>query len=295
MKIGISPIGWTNDDMPSLGADNTFEKCIAEMAEAGYEGCEIGVKFPRDIQYLKNSLKKHGLQICNQWFDFRLTTEPLVDNLKRLSAHIHFLQQLDCPIIGGGEVGMSCQKQLNRGVFKHRALFLSERQKKEFYQGLNECGALIESKGMKLAFHHHMGSVVQSLEEVLELLDNTDQDNVGLNYDSGHFAFSGDEPIHALEQVIDRVNHVHLKNIRTTVLNKVKSKEWSFLKSIQKGVFTAPGDPEGSIDFSVIFNILLNHRYDKWVVVEAEQNPDEANPLKYAIMAKTLINQELGK
>lgn len=293
MKIGVSPIGWTNDDMPSMGADYTFERCISDMAKAGYQGCEIGVKFPRDIAYLKQCLASHQLQVCNQWFDFRLTTDTLEHNLQRLEAHISFLKQLGCETVGGGEVGLSCQKKMDHSVYAHRGHFSSQRQRSEFYSALNECGAFIHSHGMRLAFHHHMGSVVQSLDDVLRLLDNTEE-HVGLNYDSGHFAFALEDPIIALNEVKTRVNHIHLKNIRRSVLEKVKRKKWSFLKAVQEGVFTAPGDPDGDINFHDIFNILQDIEYSHWIVVEAEQDPAKADPFEYAMMARKLIKSRLG-
>ena len=159
---------------------------------------------------------------------------------------------------------------------------------------LNELGKIATDRGFKLAFHHHMGSCIQTLSETLRLLSETDPQYVHLNYDCGHFYFAGEDPIEALQKTIKRVAHVHLKDIRPVVLDKVKKERMSFLDAVKSGVFTIPGDPEGCIDFAAIFSILEENNYEGWLVVEAEQDPAKANPLTYAKMARKFIREQTG-
>ncbi len=294
IQLAIAPIGWTNDDLPELGGDIPFEQCISEMALAGYLGCEIGNKFPDDPQTLKHYLNLRGLQVCNQWFSYELTTKSWVENKEAFAEHLDFLATMNCTIVGGGEVGNSCQGRLDIPVFEGKGMLNSQEEWKKFTFSLNELGKMAQDKGLKLSFHHHMGTCIQTLDETLRLLDMTDERYVGLNYDCGHFYFSGEDPVEALQKCLPRVTHVHLKDIRPNVLHRVKEERMSFLAAVKTGVFTVPGDPEGCIDFDPIFTLLKENGYRGWWVVEAEQDPYKANPYEYALIARNFIRERTG-
>ncbi len=294
IRVGIAPIGWTNDDLPELGGEISFEQCIREMAEAGYEGCEVGNKFPRDPAVLKQQLAVHHLQICNQWFSYALTTTPLAQNLSRFERHLDFLQAMGATIVGGGETGNSCQGAMDVPVFEGKGMLDTAEDWKKYCDGLNRLGEAARARGMRLAFHHHMGSAIQSMAETEQLMKGTDPALVWLNYDCGHFAFAGDDPVAALRQFLPRVAHIHLKDIRQPILQRTKSERWSFLRAVQAGVFTVPGDPEGSIAFDDIFEVLRGSDYSGWMVIEAEQDPAKAPPFAYAKMARTFLRNKLG-
>ncbi|RMG17037.1 MAG: myo-inosose-2 dehydratase [Bacteroidetes bacterium] len=293
IQLGIAPIGWTNDDLPELGGQIPFEQCISEMALAGYTGCEVGNKFPRDPQVLKHFLELRGLRVCNQWFSYELTTRPIKENLQRFERQLDFLQAVGATIIGGGETGNSCQgKPLP--LFEHKGMLDSASAWNTFCQGLNALGEVAAARGFKLAFHHHLGSCIQSLEETLRMLDQTDERYVWLNYDCGHFFAAGEDPVEALRQVIGRTAHVHLKDVRQPVLKRIHQQRLSFLQGVKAGLFTVPGDPEGCIDFPAIFDLLRQASYQGWIVVEAEQDPAKANPFEYALMARNYIRELTG-
>lgn len=294
VKLGIAPIGWTNDDLPELGGDIPFEQCVSEMALAGFAGCEVGNKFPRDTTILQEALSLRQLQICNQWYSYELTTKSLEENRKGFEALLDFLEAMGADVIGGGEVGNSCQGRLDVPVLEGKGMLKTEADWRLFCFKINELGRIAHDRGFKLAFHHHMGTVIQSLEETLRLLEETDPQYVHLNYDCGHFYFAGEDPVEALEKTISRVAHVHLKDIRLQVLTTVKENRLSFLDAVKSGVFTVPGDPEGCIDFIPIFALLKKHDYEGWLVVEAEQDPAKANPLAYAKMARRFIREHTG-
>lgn len=290
VKLGMAPIGWTNDDLPDLGAENTFQQCVSEMALAGYEGSEVGNKYPKDPAELNDYLKPRGLTICNQWFSSFLVSKPFAEVEKDFRAQLAFLKATGADVIGPSEQTRSCQGQ-PVSVFSGKAVFSNE-EFKLLTDGMNKLGRIAADEGMRLAFHHHMGTGVQTIEETDRFLNDTDPDSVYLLYDTGHFAFSEEDPIAALKKYIGRVGHVHLKDMRTAVFEEVKKADMSFLDAVREGVFTVPGD--GDIDFPAVFRILEEGGYSGWMVVEAEQDPAKANPFVYAKNAREYIREKAG-
>ncbi len=290
VKLAISPIDWTNDDMPDLGGEITFEQCVSEMALAGFSGSEVGNKYPKDPKILKPMLDLRGISICNQWFSSLLTTADINTVINDFNNQLDFLEAMGASVIGPAEQGNSIQGK-NLSVFDEKPYF-SDKEWDLLANGLNKLGKIAKDRGFKLCYHHHMGTGCQTIEETKKLLDLTDKRYVNLIYDSGHFAFSGEDPIEALKLFIDRVAHVHLKDIRVDVVEKVKREKLSFLEAVREGAFTIPGD--GSIDFPSIFKILDENNYEGWMVVEAEQDPSKANPLEYAIKARKYIKENTG-
>jgi inosose dehydratase len=293
IKLGIAPINWTNDDMPELGGENTFEQCISEMALAGFTGCEVGNKFPRDTNTLKKALDLRGLQICNQWNSYELTTKSLDENIKHFTQLLDFLETMGAKVIGGGETGNSCQG-LNVPVFEGKGILKTNEDWQSFTSGLNALGKIAIDRGMKLAFHHHMGTCIQTVQETDRLLNETNPDYVFLNYDCGHFHFAGEDPVSALKKYINRTAHIHLKDVRPDVLERVHQEKLSFLAAVKQGVFTVPGDKEGCIDFPALFEVIRASDYQGWIVLEAEQDPAKANPLEYAMIARRYFNSLTG-
>lgn len=291
VKLGIAPIAWTNDDLPELGGENTFEQCVSEMALAGFTGSEVGNKYPKDPAVLKKALDLRGIQICNAWFSSFLTTKPLQETVDAFIKHRDFLHAMGAKMIGVAEQGHSIQGMADVPVFANKPVFTEEEWEK-LARGLEELAKLAAEKDMLLSYHHHMGTGVQTLEEVDKLMEMTDPNLVYLLFDSGHFAFSGENPEEALKKHAHRVKHVHLKDVRKEVLEKVKRENLSFLQAVKEGAFTVPGD--GMIDFEPLFKILQEANYEGWFVVEAEQDPAKANPLEYAMKARAYIREKTG-
>lgn len=292
VKLGIAPIAWTNDDLPDLGAENTFEQCVSEMALAGFTGSEVGNKYPKDTKVLKKALDLRGIQICNAWFSAMFTSKFIDEVLKDFIAHRDFLFEMGAKVIGAAEVGNSIQG-LDVPVFDKKPVY-TEEQWQVVTKGFNEMAKLAEEKGMKLACHHHMGTGIQTEEEVNRFMDMTN-DNVYLLFDSGHFLYSeGNQEagINTLKKYINRTAHVHLKDVRTEIVEKVRKEKLSFLDGVRLGAFTVPGD--GAINFEPIFKILEESNYEGWIVVEAEQDPAKANPLEYALKARQYIREKTG-
>ena len=291
VKLAIAPIGWTNDDMPDLGKENTFEQCVSEMALAGFKGSEIGNKYPQDVDVLKHKLDVRDLQICNAWFSTLFTSEPYEVTIKNFIAHRDRLYALGAKVIGASEQGNSIQgKPLN--IFGSEKPVYTDEQWALIAKGYNELGALAQEKGMILTCHHHMGTGVQTAEEIDKFMSLVDPEKVFLLFDSGHLTFAGIDPLPILKKYIKRIKHVHLKDVRLSVRDQAQKEGWSFLTAVRNGVFTVPGD--GDVDFAPIFKVLEESGYEGWVVVEAEQDPAKANPFEYAQKARAYIAEKTG-
>lgn len=292
VKLGIAPIGWTNDDLPEIGAENTFEQCVSEMALAGFSGSEVGSKYPRDVALLKRKLDLRGLQICNAWFSTFFVDGKKEETIKDFIRHRDFLHAMGARVIGCSEQSRSIQGQ-KKSIFKEKTVF-SEAEWQLLAQGYNELAKLAAEKGMKVCLHHHMGTGIQTPAEIDKYMQVVN-DDVYLLFDSGHIYYSeGSQQamLDVLEKYIDRIAHVHLKDVRDEVVAEVKANDLSFLEGVVKGTFTVPGD--GVIDFKPIFDILEKCDYKGWMVVEAEQDPAVANPLEYAIKGRQYIKQVAG-
>lgn len=291
VKLGIAPIAWTNDDMPDLGKENTFEQCISEMALAGFTGCEVGNKYPRDdIPALKKALKLRNMQICNAWFSSFLTTKPYEEVEKEFIEHITFLKEMGAKVVGISEQGHSIQGT-DKPIFEAKYVMNDEEWDK-LCTGVNKLGKVAKDMGITLTFHHHMGTVVQTAAEIDRLMENTDPEYFNLLFDSGHLAYCGEDYMYILKKYINRIKHVHLKDIRPEMVKKVKDEHLSFLQGVRLGTFTVPGD--GAIDFQPIFDVLSENDYEGYVLVEAEQDPAIANPFEYALKARAYIKEKSG-
>ena len=290
--LGIAPIGWCNDDMPELGAENTFQQTISEMALAGFTGCEIGNKFPSDPQALKKALDLRGMRVASRWFSSFLLTQPYAQVEAEFSAQLDFLAAVGANRINVSEQSYSIQGQMDVPVLRDRKYVMNEGEWTRLCEGLDRLGALAVSRGFRLCYHHHMGTVVQTAAETEYLMEHTMPGRVWLCYDTGHFTFAGEDPMAVLKKYADRVGHVHLKDMRLPVVTPARDEGWSFLQAVRNGAFTVPGD--GGVQFDEVFRVLAASGYQGWLLVEAEQDPAKADPLEYAMKARTFIHEKTG-
>lgn len=291
IQLAIAPIAWTNDDMPELGSENTFEQCISEMALAGFTGTEIGNKYPKDPEVLEQYLNIRGLKVASAWFSAFLTTKPFEETAEAFKAHRDFLHAMGAKVIVVAEQGHSIQGIMTAPVFDDKPVFTDEEWKK-LAEGLEKLGDLAHEKDMEIVYHHHMGTGVQTTEEIDRLMEITDPDKVKLLFDTGHLVFSGENPIAVYNRHQDRIKHIHFKDIRQETAEEVEKEKDSFLNGVKKGVFTVPGD--GMIDFTPIWTAIHASDYEGWIVVEAEQDPAKANPFEYAVKARSYIREVTG-
>ena len=289
VRIGINPISWMNDDLPSLGGETPLETALKEGAEIGYEGFELGNKFPKDGPSLKAKLDAFGVACVSGWYSgFLAELEPGQTNeqsvaaeIERCKAHMSKLQYNGVKVVVYGECAGTVQGQIDTPVGK-RPQFATEALWQAYAQRLNAFGQhLLDTYGIKLAYHHHMGAYVESPADMDKLMDLTDPAKVFLLFDTGHAYFGGAvSPADLLKKHIKRVVHVHCKDVRTSVIAKSRNDGWSFLTGVINGTFTVPGD--GSIDFAAVLKALREAGYEGWLVVEAEQDPAVAPSYQYA-------------
>ncbi|MCL2508655.1 MAG: myo-inosose-2 dehydratase [Oscillospiraceae bacterium] len=291
ISLGIAPIGWTNDDMPDLGGEITFEQCVSEMALAGYQGCEIGNKYPKDVLKLLEKLELRGLKIANRWFSSFILTKPFAEVEADFRENCAFLQAVGAKRIGVSEQSHSIQGQMETPVFENKYV-MNSGEWKTLADGLSKLGKIAKEYGITMTYHHHMGTVVQTAEEIDMLMALTDSESVFLLFDTGHLAYCGEDYMCVLNKYVSRIKHVHLKDIRPETVARVKTERLSFLKGVRLGAFTVPGD--GVIDFAPVFEVLDKAGYEGWLLVEAEQDPAIANPFKYAKVAREYIRETAG-
>ena len=293
VKLGFSPIAWTNDDLPSLGGKNTFQQCISEMAIAGFAGSELGNKYPRNPTVLKERLTPHGIQICNAWFSTFFADGKSKETIDNFLSQTDFLYDMGAKVIGCSEQSGSIQKDVDKAIFGDKPSF-DEKQWDLVTDGYNRLSEIAERKGMKVCLHHHMGTAIQTPLEIDRFMESTSL-TVGLLLDTGHLYYSEgtqEAIIGVLTKYVHRVFHVHLKDVRDEVRQRVISGRHSFLDGVRLGAFTIPGD--GVIDFELVFSILERSDYEGWLVVEAEQDPSRANPLEYARRARQFLRRVAG-
>jgi len=282
VTIGINPITWTNDDMPELGGDIPLDVCLAEARLAGFSGIEMGGKFPRDAAKLRPMLDRHGLDLVSGWYSAHLCRRTADEEAGSVEAHLALLAAMGCKVMvfaeGHGSTDGDPSAPLSRRPI------LADAHWTQFCARLNEVAKHLRQRGVRLAFHHHMGTVVQTEAEIDRLMAAT-TDDVGLLLDTGHLVFAGGDPLAVARRHAQRIVHVHCKDVRRDVLDAALAGDRSFLRAVLDSVFTVPGD--GSIDFPAVLTELRRAGYQGWLVVEAEQDPAKAHPLTYARMGFT--------
>lgn len=289
IKIGAQPIMWSSDDFQNLGGDIPLKQCLKEMRAAGYSGTEVGHKFPRSPAKLKTLLKKYDLSLVSGWHSTYLASRGFDEEKQRFKEQLEFLSQMGCPMAIVAECTGRVYNDPQKPLHSSKPA-LNDRGWERLTGGLEEFAKMAALRGILLVYHHHMGTVVQDLNDINRLMAAAK--SVHLLADTGHMAFAGMEPLEVFENHKDRIAHVHLKNIRPEIVEESKKRDFSFETAVKRGVFTIPGD--AGIDYLPIFKVLSEKKYGGWMVVEAEQDPAKANPLEYARMAREYIKKTTG-
>jgi inosose dehydratase len=277
ISIGINPITWSNDDLQSVGGDISLATCLAETASAGYAGIELGHKFPRDATKLKPLLDEYGLALVSGWYSGQLLARDANSETRAMQGHASLLTAMGCDVLIFAEVTGCIHSAADTRLSQRPRIPVSEW--KPFGQRLSEVGKACSDQGLKLCYHHHMGTVVQSAADIDALMQET-TDDVYLLLDTGHAFFAGADPVSLARHYGSRVGHLHCKDVREPIMRTCANRDCSFLDAVLDGVFTVPGD--GCIDYPGVFSALAEAGYEGWAVVEAEQDPSVATPSRYA-------------
>jgi inosose dehydratase len=289
VRLGVSPLSWTNDVLVDLGGAVPLEICLQDAAEIGYQGVELGRKFPRNSEELLAKLSSYGLQLATGWHSGFLSERSVEAEWKAAADHVRLLEECGCQVLVYGECGMlegdsPWDESLSRKTpLKSIDLPAYAEKLGEFSAGLNQ-------RGIKLAYHHHLKLLVETAEEIVTFCEAT-RPEVGLLLDTGHAYAGGADYGEILRRFGNRVVHIHLKDIRREVLDWARKKDVSFNSAVREGIFTVPGD--GCIDFSEIRQFIKSSGYSGWVIVEAEQDPAKADPRLYTKKAYQYVKDRL--
>ena len=290
VKLGIAPIAWSNDDMPELGGDTPLEQCLSEASEAGFSGIESGGKFPKKSNELIPLLDKYKLKLCSGWYGANLRTNSVKEEIELIQDQLKLFQDCNAPCIVFAEVSDSIAGDPKRPL-STRPKMTSE-EWNNYCKKISEIGKYLEDQGMPLAYHHHMGTVVETQQDTERLLENT-SDQVKLILDTGHMLFARGNFIEVANNFRERIIHVHCKDMRKNVLEKSLKEDLSFRQAFLEGAFTVPGD--GFIDYEPLLTFLKKSNYNGWLVVEAEQDPAKASPLEYARIGHNYLSNVCKK
>jgi len=295
IRLGIQPTCWTNDDFPEIGDTTPFQVILDETKACGFEGGSTGHNYPKHLPSLKDALERRSLSITSTWVGTQFTAEgQYFATLETVREQIAFLKAVGTRDLVVAELAAAVNQVRTKAVLNDRPVF-NEAQWYLLQKGLNEAGRIAAKEGMHLCYHPHVGTGVQDRGEIDRLMGGTDLSTVWMCLDTGHAYFASVDPIQLTRDYIDRIGHIHLKNVRKEVMNRAVQGRYSFYQSICEGIFTVPGDTAGAIDFAPIFELLVNHKYKGWLVVEAEQDPAKANPKAYAKMAFEFIQHGLSR
>ena len=290
IKLGIAPIAWSNDDMPELGGDTPIETCLKEASEVGFSGIELGGKFPRNPRTTNFLLKKYELEMPGGWYGSFLKDRSVEEEWLSMQDHISLLKIVKSDIFVFADITGSIQADSSSPLSSRP--ILKDNEWKQYAKKISEISNRLYDIGIPMSYHEHMGTIIQTEEDINRLMNETN-DKTFLLYDTGHLLFAQADYQNILSKYVARINHVHCKDIRKKVLIKSLKEDLSFRNSFLNGAFTVPGD--GCIDYKPLLKTLIDHKYNKWLVVEAEQDPKKANPLEYAEIGYNYLKKILSE
>lgn len=279
IRFGTNPIAWANDDDQTLGANIPTDQILREAAAIGFDGIENGHRWPDDPEQLKQLLGSHGLVFISGWYSLNLLTQSVEDEKKAIQPHLDKLKHNACGVCIVCETSNSIQ---GTAAPLSQSPVLSVDDMKAFGAKVEELAAFTAAQGIDLVYHHHMGTVVETPDEIDAFMAATGP-ATRLLFDAGHcyFGANGGDPEPLLRKFAGRVSHFHAKNVRPAVMREVRETGMSFMDGVRAGVFTVPGDSEGGVEFGPLLQILKDTGYDGWIVIEAEQDPEVRNPFEY--------------
>ncbi len=286
IRYGTSPIAWSSDDDHSLGGDIPLERCLEDARRIGFDGIEKGHKFPTEIDDLRAVLAPHGLAYISGWHSLRLLERSVEEERNAMKPHLEVLQAFGSPVCIVSETTGAVHTEIDAPLSSRPVLASSGWP--EFCARVEEVARYCSIHGVRLAYHHHMGTVVETEEDIASFMMHAGP-HTHLLLDTGHAAFAGAVPAALAERHMDRIAHIHAKNVRPGILRQARARDHSFLQAVRSGVFTVPGDENGSVDFAAVLRAAAKQGYSGWLVSEAEQDPAEWDPFHYQSLAlKTL-------
>lgn len=279
--FGTNPIAWSNDDDRTIGANISLDQCLDDCAKIGFDGIEKGHKLPTTPDGLKAALGPRGLKFVSGWHSTNLLVNDVETEKRAMQPFLDLLKAMGCKVIIVCETSNAIHGDDATPV--NDRPILADDQWPAFGAGIEALAAFAAAQGITLAYHHHMGTIVETEAEIDRLMAVTGP-RTHLLLDTGHCTFGGGDPLAVAQRHMGRVAHIHAKNIRPAIMRAVRAQRLSFLEGVRRGVFTVPGDPDGCVEFTPVLKVAADHGYQGWLVIEAEQDPAMRDPLKYQMM-----------
>ena len=288
-ELAASPINWRNDDVPEIGGHITVDDCLTEASMIGFSGIEMGASFPKETDLLKKKLDKYKLRLATGWYDMGLLGRSYKEEIVAMRSHYELLSALGCRLMVVAEtIGTTVHNRKDKKLSeRHR---MNEDEWRIFLNRLEDLARYMNDQGMSLSYHPHIGTVIETQEEMDKLMNETQE--VNLLYDTGHIYYAGGDPQQVFMDYFSRINHIHTKDVRMDVVKRVYEEDLSFIDGVLAGTFTVPSD--GDIDFAPIAKRVRSSDYEGWLVLEAEQDPIKAPPAEYAAKGYKHIEELLN-
>lgn len=281
IRFGTNPIAWSNDDDRSLGAEISLEQCLDEAAEIGFDGIELGHKMPVDPDALRSLLDPRGLKLVSGWHSMNLLSHSVQEEIQAIQPHLDLLKAMGCDVVIVCETSNAIHGRTDMAL--RDKPILADEDWGRFGADVEKVAQFCQGQGLTLVYHHHMGTIVETPDEINRFMEVTGP-ATKLLFDTGHCYFGGGDPGQVLAHHIGRVAHIHAKNVRPMVMGQAQAVGWSFLEAVRRGVFTVPGDFEGGVQFEAVLSVAAAAGYDGWLVIEAEQDPALRNPFEFQKM-----------
>ena len=272
LRIATTPATWMNEDDTQLDAGIAPDQLISDVADIGYEGIEDGRALPQDASALKDALggkldlvaAYHGTNLLSLSVEEeRDALEPVVARMKVVGCSTLILREVSNAIFAS-DVPMSKRPTLSTEDWD------------SFGLKLEQLATWLADQGITAVYQPYAGTVVHTPEEVDKLMMETGP-SLFLLFDTAQAYVGGGEPTQVLTRHLPRVRHVHLGDVRVRPLTKARMNDQSWKEAVRNGVFTLPGDKDGSVDFRTVMNLLTASNYEGWLTVAAGMDPERAN------------------
>lgn len=281
IRFGTNPIAWSNDDDRTLGADISLEQCLDEATKIGFDGIEQGHKMPVEAGALTSLLQPRGLDFVSGWHSMNLLSHSAQEEIQAIQPHLDLLKAMGCDVVIVCETSNAIHGRDD--VALRDKPVLADEDWARFGADVERVARHCADQGITLAYHHHMGTIVETPGEIDQFMGATGP-ATKLLFDTGHCYFGGGDPVEVLGHHMGRVAHIHAKNVRPMVMGQALAEGWSFLQAVRRGVFTVPGDFEGGVQFEAVLSVAAAAGYEGWLVIEAEQDPEQRNPFEFQKM-----------
>jgi inosose dehydratase len=248
------------------------EEVLHAIADAGYEGTELGPPgYLGRGEMLHERLASFGLSLVGGYIPIRFSEpESWEEDLAAMAATLDLFEAADGrgarPVLA--DAGSPARHANPGRGASDPGLGLDERGWSRLADGVGRAAELARSRGFEPTFHHHTGTYVEAPWEIERLLELTD---VGLLLDTGHLALGGADPTQALRDWGERIDHVHVKDVRKSVLEQVIADRADMVEAWRRGVFCELGS--GDVDVEAFVSVLATSGYTGWLVVEQDRIP----------------------